>query len=144
MGDEAAVAEAGDVEAAYAVLRRFIGDMQQWEVTYWQALAEAGRGAVKTDMKRDLDTIFETFCTRKERKAGRQVALNCANPPEYHVEEKFVAGALVKKSVVIETLQHHILANRFRYTLRLQDGQWKLDRKERYDSFDAKWDKVEL
>lgn len=74
---------------------------------------------MSSDMKRDLDVIFESSCTTKERKTGRQVSLHCGHPPEYHVDEKFVAGALVKKAVVIETLQHHILANCFRYTMRL-------------------------
>lgn len=134
----------GKVDEAYAVLHQFIGSMHHWEVTYWQAIAEKGRGAVSTDMKRDLDVIFETYCTRKERKTGRQIALHCGHPPEYHVDEKFVAGDLVKEAVVIETLQHHILANRFRYTMRLHGGEWKVDRKEQYDSFDEKWVKHEL
>ena len=74
----------------------------------------------------------------------RQVALHCGHPPEYHVDENFVAGALVKEAVIIETPQHHILASRFRYSRRLHGGERKVDRKEQYDSFDEKWVKHEL
>ena len=134
----------GEVDEAYAVLRHFIGSMHHWEVTYWQAIAEKGRGTVSTDMKRDLDVIFETYCTHKKRETGRQVALHCGHPPEYRVDEEFVAGTWAKNAVVIETLQHHILASRFGSTMRLHGSEWKVDRKEQYDSFDEKWVNHEL
>lgn len=118
---------------AEKTLKEFILAMSNWELHYYPEVREKGLTALKEKMKQELDEIFESFCTKKERKQGRQISLLCSDPPEYSPSEEFLNSILSGRKLLISTQQTVGFKNRYRYTLILKDNQWFIDKKEWLD-----------
>lgn len=118
---------------AEKTLKEFILAMSNWELHYYPEVREKGLTALKEKMKQELDEIFESFCTKKERTQGRQISLLCSDPPEYSPSEEFLNSILSGRKLLISTQQTVGFKNRYRYTLILKDNQWFIDKKEWLD-----------
>ncbi|HID7482825.1 TPA: NTF2 fold immunity protein [Morganella morganii] len=129
---------------AKKVLVDFISAMNSWELTYYPLVRDNGMLSIKDKMGGDLNEIFDTFCTKKERKQGRQVALSCTEPPTYAPEEEITGQDESRGKVTIYTQQHTGLKNKYRYTLLLKNGVYLLDKKERFSDYENKWVKDNL
>lgn len=88
----------------------------------------------------ELSAIFDKYCTKKDRKYGRQVGLACREPPEYSPDEEILNTEELKgNKIVIYTQQKTGVENQCRYTLHYKNKEWLIDRKEVYDEFEKKW-----
>ena len=139
-----------NIQEAVAVLKKFIIAMNKWEVYYHTLTMEyvdKGKKLAPLDAKKgeELDAIFNTYCTLKERKYGRQAALNTQYPAEYSPDEEILATEVLNKNkIAIETQEHSLLEERYRYTLHYKNKDWRIDKKEVYNDQDDKWDKLSL
>ena len=138
-----------NIQEAVAVLKNFIIAMNKWEVYYHAITMEyVDKGEYEKleplDVKKgeELDAIFNTYCTLKERKYGRQAALDTQYPPEYSPDEEILATEVLKKNkIAIETQDHSILEYRYRYTLHYKNKEWRIDKKEAYNDEYDKWER---
>ena len=141
-----------NIQEAVAVLKKFIIAMNKWEVYYHAITMEyVDKGEYEKleplDVKKgeELDAIFNTYCTLKERKYGRQAALDTQYPPEYSPDEEILATEVLKKNkIAIETQDHSILEYRYRYTLHYKNKEWRIDKKEVYRRRNDKWEILPL
>lgn len=126
---------------AEEVLKGFIEKMNIWELKYYPLFRNDGMSSYKDNARKELDEIFEVFCTRKERKQGRQVSLSCSEPPEYSIDEKILANDFNKNKCSFITQQNTGLKNQYRYTLSFKNDEWRIDKKEWLDEDEgvAKW-----
>ncbi|OCG16560.1 hypothetical protein A9G09_02875 [Gilliamella sp. wkB292] len=133
------------LENAENVLKNFIIAMNNWEKHYYPLVKNGSSEEVRLSMINDLNCIFNKFCTKKERKYGRQVSLGCGNPPEYSPDEKFLKTEELKNTkIVIYTQEQKGVKDQFRYTLHFKNHEWLIDKKEVYDDIDNKWEKYTL
>jgi hypothetical protein len=128
------------------VLREFIMAMNAWELKYYPLMTGADAESHKPAMKAELDAIFEQFCTLKDRKYGRQTALSASYPPEYDADQQILDVQIDKNKALINTLQYFgersaKMQNQVRYTLVLRKGEWRIDKNERFSTYDDKWEK---
>ena len=124
--------------------------MNKWEV-YYHTLTmdyiDQGKKLAPLDAKKreELDAIFNTYCTLRERKYGRQSSLRTGCPPEYSPDEEILATEVLKKNkIVIETQEHSVMEDRYRYTLHYKNKGWRIDKKEVYRRRNDKWEKYPL
>lgn len=132
------------INDARTVLIDFISAMNLWELTYYPLVRDKGMLTVKDKMRDDLNKVFDMFCTKKERKQGRQVALSCTEPPTYSLNEEILRQDELNSKVIIYTQQHTGLKNQYRYTLQLKNNEWLIDKKERFSDYENKWIKDNL
>jgi hypothetical protein len=134
-----------NIEIAKNILKEFIIAMNHWEIRCYPKLKSDSSEEAYLQMTKDLNFIFDKFCTKKERKYGRQAALSCGNPPEYSPDEEILKIEELKgNKVVIYTQQQNRTKSQFRYTLHYKKHEWRIDKKEVYDKFDNNWDKYPL
>lgn len=129
---------------AEKVLKKFIIQMNQWELKYYELFRNEGISVHEDAAKKELDDIYDLFCTRKERKQGRQVSLSCGEPPEYSPDEKVLSSELNKNKCVFITQQYTEAKDKFRYTLQFKEDEWRIDKKERFSFYEDKWIKYNL
>ena len=127
---------------AEEVLKNFIIQMNQWELKYYPLFRNEGMTVHKNAARKDLDDIFEIFCTKKDRKQGKQVSLSCGDPPEYSTDEEILSCDLNKNKSSFITQQHTGFKNQYRYTLHYKNNEWRIDKKEWLD--DDKWKQAYL
>ena len=136
-----------NIQEAVAVLKKFIIAMNKWEVYYYNLTMDyMDQGKKLTPLspkkREELDAIYNTYLTLRERKYGRQAALNTRYPPEYSPDEEILAIEVLKKNkIAIETQDHSILEYRYRYTLHYKNKEWRIDKKEVYRDEDDKWER---
>jgi len=132
-----------DVEQS---LKKFILVMNAWELRYYKEVREKGLVAVREKMKEDLNEIFCSFCTKRDRKQGRQTSLLCCDPPEYSPSEIFISSTVSGKKASISTQQTVGFKNKYRYTFKSTDSRWLLDKKECLDDDDGneRWRQVSI
>jgi hypothetical protein len=134
-----------DIEIAKNILKEFIIAMNHWEVHYYPLVKNDSSNGIRLKMMNDLNFIFNKFCTKKERKYGRQISLGCGNPPEYSPDEKILKIEELKgNKAAIYTQEQHGVEDQFRYTLHYTNHKWRIDKKEVYDDSDKKWKKYVL
>ncbi|MFP1750726.1 NTF2 fold immunity protein [Lonsdalea quercina] len=133
-----------ELSKAEAVLKEFIIQMNKWELKYYPLFRNEGMTVHKDTAKKDLDDIYDLFCTKKERKQGRQVSLSCGEPPEYSPDEEILSSELNKNKAIFVTQQYTEAKSKFRYTLNIKEGEWRIDKKERFSSLEDKWIKYSL
>ncbi|WP_167016199.1 NTF2 fold immunity protein [Candidatus Pantoea multigeneris] len=133
-----------DINGAKETLTTFIFEMNKWEVESYGLLAEGGTDEIKNKIKIELDSIFNTYCTLRDRKQGRQVSLSCSEPPEYSLDEEITSAAIAKNKAIIETQQKTGFENVFKYTLNHTALGWRIDKKERFSEFESKWVKYNI
>ena len=121
-------------------LKNFILAMNKWELESHNLLIKVSDDETKAFVKKNLDVIFDSFCTSKVRKHGRQVSLSCGNPPEYSPCETTLDYKELNKKLVIYTQQIVGVENKFRYTLVFKGESYLIDKKESYDEWDDKWE----
>lgn len=115
-------------ENAIFLLKSFIIAMNEWE-QHEPLLRDAifNNGDVdslKRKMKEELDYIYNEFCTKKERKYGRQTSLDCGSPPDYSSDEEILKVEEVKgNKLEVYTKQNIGVRNDFRYTLHYKKNQ---------------------
>ena len=137
-----------NIQEAVEVLKKFIIAMNRWEVYFFNLIEEYDENSKNSDsltpkIQEELDAIFNSYCTLKERKYGRQAALGF--PPDYSPDEEILATEVLKKNkIAIETQDHSILEYRYRYTLHYKNKEWRIDKKEVYRDEDDKWEKYPL
>ena len=137
-----------NIQEAVEVLKKFIIAMNRWEVYFFNLIEEYDENSKNSDsltpkIQEELDAIFNSYCTLKERKYGRQAALGF--PPDYSPDEEILATEVLKKNkIAIETQDHSILEYRYRYTLHYKNKEWRIDKKEVYRDEDDKWEKYLL
>ena len=141
-----------NIQEAVAVLKNFIIAMNKWEVYYHAITMEyVDKGeyekltSLRPRKKEELDAIFNTYCTLRERKYGRQAALDTQYPPEYSPDEEILATEVLNKNkIAIETQEHSDMEYRYRYTLHYKNKEWRIDKKEVYRDEDDKWEILPL
>jgi hypothetical protein len=132
-----------NIENAKNTLKEFIIAMNHWELHCYPIMANGSSYEDNLQMTNELNIIFDKFCTKKERKYGRQAALACGNPPEYSPDEEIIKIEELKgNKVAIYTQEHTGAECQFRYTLHYKNNEWRIDRKEMFD--DDKWIKFTL
>ena len=139
-----------NIQEAVAVLKKFIIAMNKWEVYYYNLTMDyMDQGKKLTPLspkkREDLDAIYNTYLTLRERKYGRQSALNVGYPPEYSPDEEILATEVLKKNkITIETQEHSVMKYRYRYTLHYKNKEWRIDKKEVYRRRNDKWEILPL
>ncbi|WPO50160.1 NTF2 fold immunity protein [Pseudomonas sp. S1Bt23] len=103
--------------------------MNGWKIHYYPEVREKGLTTRREKMKQDLDAIFDSFCTKKERKQGRQTSLLCSDPPEYSPSENILSSTMSGSKAVISTQQNVGFKNQYRYMLNFKSNQWFVDKK---------------
>ncbi|OCG46329.1 hypothetical protein A9G35_05470 [Gilliamella sp. Choc5-1] len=132
-----------NIENAKNTLKEFIIAMNHWELHCYPIMTSGSSHEDDLQMTNELNIIFDKFCTKRERKYGRQVALSCGNPPAYSPDEEIIKIEELKgNKVVIYTQEYTGAECQFRYTLHYKNNEWRIDRKEMFD--DDKWIKFTL
>lgn len=130
-------------ENAVNHLLKFFSEMNAWEAQTWTAQRNGTDG--DEQIGNELNEIFKQYCTSKERKTGRQASLTCSSPPEYDPATQVILSVEeAGKKIIIYTEQLNRLKNKYRYTLTVKDHEYKIDKKEMFDSFEEKWIKTYL
>ena len=141
-----------NIQEAVAVLKKFIIAMNKWEV-YYNALStdyiDKGEyeklAPLDAKKREELDAIYNTYLTLRERKYGRQSSLRVGYPPEYSPDEEILATEVLKKNkIAIETQEHSVMKYRYRYTLHYKNKEWRIDKKEVYRRRNDKWEILPL
>ena len=134
---------------AVAVLKKFIAEMHDWEAACaaedekYEDDEESDLSAISAGQHLKCDAIFSRYCTRKDRKQGRNGSY--AMPPRYNASEEVTdIEEKNSKKLVITTQQHTGMKDKVRYTLLFAKGEWRLDHNERYSSYENKWVKANL
>ncbi len=124
--------------------------MNRWEVYFFNLTEEYDENSKNSDsltpkIQEELDAIFNSYCTLKERKYGRQAGLTLGFPPDYSPDEEILATEVLKKNkIAIETQEHSVMKYRYRYTLHYKNKEWRIDKKEVYRRRNDKWEKYPL
>ncbi|GCW61474.1 TPA: NTF2 fold immunity protein [Escherichia coli] len=118
------------------VFDSFSKEMNEWEVSYYNS-RQNDRSGDKTSFREKLDAIFNKYCTSKERKYGRQVAMSVSFPPDYDPEnDEILDVEVIKNKATVIVQKHTGFKNKYRYTLHFKNNEWRIDKKE---WFDDKW-----
>lgn len=125
---------------AIKVLQAFMRDMYSWDVKYYELLVNAHE-ANKSAAKQEISDIYNNYLTKKERKLGREVALNASSPPEYDPDAEIINKCeyVDEKKLLIYTKQTTGFKFECRYTLKNIKGEWRIDKRERYSIGKNKW-----
>lgn len=130
------------IENAKRVLKDFIIAMNRLEVHFYPILKSnsGNNDEVFSQMRKELDAIFDKYCTKKDRKYGRQAALHCGEPPEYSPDEEILKTEKLKgNKIAIYTQQKTGAESQCRYILHYKNNECLIDRKEAYYEFNKKW-----
>jgi NTF2 fold immunity protein len=135
-----------DTEKAKSALFEFMSAMKQWENKF---VTLSGREheepeALGIQADAELRPIYERYVATI--KDGRlPLAASFGYPPKFDPDaEKILSIERPSaKKVIIETLWTHPkiadFTEQHRYTMIDKGGEWRLDKKEAYDSFRNKW-----
>ena len=110
-----------------SVVLAFIAAMNRWEIACWEASRAAGDAYDMASAKKTMDDVFDVYCTPKPRPYGRQGSFQ--KPPEYDPKNEKIIGTSIKgRKSTVDTDRNAVLAGgKYRYTLFLKDGQWRID-----------------
>jgi hypothetical protein len=136
-----------DVDKASAVLLEFMSVMKEWENKFATLYRRENGGpeAHGSQAKIELQLIYQKYLTGRDRKLGRMAGPSAGYPPEFDPDaEKIISSESINnRKVVFETLWTHpkvpSSTQQHRYTMLCKSGEWRLDRKETFRSFEAKW-----
>ena len=141
-----------NIQEAVAVLKKFIIAMNKWEVYYCTlSMDYVDKGeyeklnSLRPKKREELNAIYNTYLTLRERKYGRQSSLRVGYPTEYSPDEEILATEVLKKNkITIETQEHSVMKYRYRYTLHYKNKEWRIDKKEVYRRRNDKWEILPL
>jgi len=121
------------------VLSSFMKDMNKWENSYRDAFMK-DYNVEKESYLNELNSIFSKWCTIKERKQGRQVAMQVSFPPDYDPDnDEIITIENTKNKAFIIVQKHTGFKNKYRYTLHFKNDEWRIDKKERFSIDEEKW-----
>lgn len=131
-----------------SVVAAFIEAMNQWEIESWKASRDARDTAdpasYQAAVLQNMNQVFATYCTDKDRKQGRSGSFQ--KPPEYDpATERTLSTSLEDdgKRAIVETERQAILGGgRYRYVLHRKGNQWRIDNLK-YE-YDGKWQQAIL
>ncbi|NIF22090.1 NTF2 fold immunity protein [Candidatus Pantoea multigeneris] len=127
---------------AKEILICFIEDMGEWENSFREAFME-NPAIDKQPYSCQLDEIFNKWCTKKERKYGRQVSMQVSFPPDYDIEnDEITSEDISAKKTLIQVKKNTGFKNEYRYTLIYKEDRWQIDKKEWLD--EGKWKRAYL
>ncbi|MBB6053145.1 NTF2 fold immunity protein [Armatimonas rosea] len=127
------------------VLKEFIIAMNAWETSTWQAYQEAKDNgdqiayAIFEDSKEPLKTIFEKYCTRRDRPYGRYSENSLpsfSHPSDYDPENEHIVEVIYAspRRVIISTHKPNKALPSARtvteYVLLKKAGEWRVDNKK--------------
>ncbi|MGC7559051.1 NTF2 fold immunity protein [Pasteurella sp. PK-2025] len=118
----------------------FINAMNAWEREF-----NLSKSNSHNTLKFKLEEIFKQYCTNKRRKYGRPEVLYSEDPPEYDINEYIIESIeLNDEKFIIYTKQKNKFQDRFRFFILQKNGQFKIDKKERFSKLNEKWVKYNL
>ena len=133
---------------AEKTLKSFIFRMNKWE-KYFGELIKDKEGITSKEedetMKKELEIIFSLFLTDRNRKYSRLQSMGAMVPPEYGENEEILDIRYINKNekrASIITLGDNPFKEKNRYTLKLCENGWRIDKKERFDEYEKKWKKA--
>lgn len=126
-----------------SVVTSFITEMNSWEIAAWQAQRacrnSSDPGAYQDAVLQEMNRIFRTYCTQRERKYGRQGSFQ--RPPEYDPITERISNVSINESqrrAYVTTERKITFAGGiYQYVLHKKRLQWLID-SLRYD-VDGKW-----
>jgi hypothetical protein len=126
-----------------SVVTSFITAMNSWEVAAWEAQRacrdSSDPASYQVTVLQEMNRIFCTYCTLRERKYGRQGSFQ--RPPEYDPITEHIASVSVNESqrraYVTTERQATFAGGIYQYVLQKIGGQWLID-SLRYD-VDGEW-----
>lgn len=126
---------------AKQVFLDFMTKMCEWE-TY---AIQVGLAQHIEEHRKVVEVIFNTYCTKKDRKQGKPSVLTASPISNYDIETQPIYKIdEIKNKVIIYTKQTNKFENNFRYTLISKNGKWLIDKKEiSYDNGDS-WESAIL
>lgn len=124
------------------VLRRFIADMNVWEVQTLASFKGAPPEAHRQLWAQANDTlrvVFAKWCTPRERKFGRLGSFQ--DPPEYQPDTEEIGETVMESAcrACVYTQRRSGFAFQQKYVLFKQGGRWLLDSVKRRASEREKW-----
>lgn len=126
------------------IVKKFILAMNKVEEKFIKILDENDEilsDEEKEEFKKDMVSVFNVFCTKKERKYGRENNVVISFPPIYGLGEKIEKTESKNRSrMVVYTKSNDPFCPDHRYTLVERKGAWLIDKKERYSFSEKKWE----
>ena len=134
-------------EVASTVLLAFMKAMKEWETRFATLYKRENGGpeAHAEQAKIELQPIYQKYVTEQDRKLWIMANPSASYPTEFAPgAEKIVGSELSNtKKVVLETQWTHpnvpVMTEKNRYTIVKKEDQWRLNKKERFDSIKNKW-----
>lgn len=131
-----------------SVVGAFIVVMNRWEIESWKARRDARDTADPASYQQvvlqNMNKIFATYCTDKERKQGRSGSFQ--KPPEYDPSSEEILSTTIddnNKMAIVETERQAILGGgRYRYVLYRRDNKWLIDNLK-YE-YEGEWERAIL
>ncbi|OCG00762.1 NTF2 fold immunity protein [Gilliamella sp. wkB112] len=125
----------------------FSKEMNEWEVETKKKYDEIGMTNYAQVAGENLKVIYKKYLTNKDRKLGRQSVPNAGFPPEYDPQQETIQNISIDgNKAIIETKWVHPANQNFaviyRYTMKLQNGEWLLDTKKKYSKGADKWSNI--
>ena len=121
-------------------LINFMEAMYGWDIKYYELLTQDFE-AHKSLAKQDLTYIYDIYLINKERKFGREAAVNASSPPVFdpNTESVIKCEVLDNKTVLIYTKQGAGFKFDCRYRVKVIKGEWRIDKKEIFSAYEKKW-----
>jgi hypothetical protein len=137
------IAEFSDYSAPEKVLRAFILAMYEWEKRAPELAKEHARGSTtaRTELLREMQAVFDLYCTPIERLYGRNGAF--MTPPEYDPAESLLAIEKVNPRTARLITRDKDGQKEYLYVLLKKKGRWLVDNKK-YRFAGEDWNKWNL
>ncbi|MBN3842250.1 NTF2 fold immunity protein [Burkholderia sp. Ac-20349] len=138
-----------ELKLARSALKEFMSEMNQWETRFYRAKQNALHEHLDTEAidkagRSNLIEIINRWAFPDKANGGRLIDLGCTSPPSYDPDSYVEDGAEMEGGVATFTIcQTTGLKNKFRFTLKCQDGEWKIKKKELLN-FKDKWQRSVL
>ena len=126
-----------DANKPEAVVGTFIRAMNMWE-TYANRVSRERKADAWPEIHRSQKTVFDAFCTQKERKQGRNGSFQ--RPPEYDPDSERIVGIepiTGSKTHVVTERESILGGGRYQYVLLRQANRWFIDSVKYLDG--SKW-----
>ncbi len=137
-----------DIESAETSLRKFMADMNAWEVKFHVLYQRENGGPEvhREEARLALAIIYAMHLTKKDTKTGRMAGPSAGYPPEFDLAAESIENIekIGPKKILITTKWIHpaltTMTESRRYTMVSVSGEWKLDKKEVFRKLKDKWE----
>jgi hypothetical protein len=137
------------IAQARNALTKFMSAMNQWETKLYRAKRNAldtghDISSIDDEGRNSLIAILEKWTFSDKTNQGRLIDLGCTDPPSYDPESDIEESVEVENGMVVFVFrQTKGLQNKFRFTLKSQDVEWKIKKKELLN-YREKWQRSVL